>query len=297
VITGRLEGLPLARGTHDRAASRRGDEQWLASMWADRRSRVLLVADGQTLVGTRGDAVEFLSPADLPDAAPLLLGIDDGVAYFLVIAEALPPDRPAAGLRALGGVLGERDAGLLVHAVALAGWHTAHPRCARCGGSTVPAQAGQSRRCESCEALHFPRSDPAVIMLATDADDRCLLGRQQEWPAGRFSTLAGFVEPGETPEHAVVREIGEEVGVQIGAVSYAGSQPWPFPASLMLGYFAEATSTDIHVDGTEITQAAWFTRAELRTAVDRGELLLPGGISIARALVERWYGGPLPSSW
>ena len=142
--------------------------------------------------------------------------------------------------------------------------------------------------------MHFPRSDPAVIMLVTDSADRCLLGRGPTWLPGRFSTLAGFVEPGETPERAVVREVAEEVGVRVGSVRYVGSQPWPFPSSLMLGYLATALTTTIEVDGSEISEARWFTRDEVRTGVASGTLGLSGRVSIARALIEHWYGAELP---
>jgi len=136
-----------------------------------------------------------------------------------------------------------------------------------------------------------------VIMLVTDAEDRCLLGRQALWPEGRFSTLAGFVEPGESLEQAVAREVEEEVGVMIEAVDYFGNQPWPFPASLMVGFFARAATTQIDVDGAEISAARWFTREQMRAEAEVGTLVLPAGISISRSLVETWYGGSLPGTW
>ncbi len=182
----------------------------------------------------------------------------------------------------------------MVHAVALENWQRMHRFCSRCGERTVIAAAGHVRRCPACGAEHYPRTDPAVIMLVTDADDRALLGRQVHWPRGRFSTLAGFVEPGESIEQAVVREAGEEVGVEIGEVEYVASQPWPFPSSLMLGFVARATSTEIRVDGEEIEEARWFSREELRAAFASGEVLPPSGISIAARLIELWYGEPLP---
>ena len=150
--------------------------------------------------------------------------------------------------------------------------------------------------CGRCGAQHFPRADPAVIMLVTDGD-RALLGRQASWPEGRFSTLAGFVDPGESLEQAVVREVAEEVGVEVDQVTYFGNQPWPFPASLMVGFFARARTTEIAVDDHEISDARWFTRDELRAGAETGRLVLPGGISISRSLVESWYGAPLPGHW
>jgi NAD+ diphosphatase len=185
---------------------------------------------------------------------------------------------------------------LAVHAVALAHWHDQHPRCARCGSATVVADAGAFRRCPSCQSTHFPRTDPAAIMLVTDAADRCLLGHNRARPPGWFSTLAGFVEPGESPEQAVVREVLEEVGVEVGAVDYAGSQPWPFPSSLMLGFFAAALTTDVTVDGDEIDDARWFTRPELTAAVTAGQVGLPTRVSIAGALLTSWYGRHLPAN-
>ena len=150
--------------------------------------------------------------------------------------------------------------------------------------------------------MQFPRTDPAVIMVVTSGepgseDERCLLGRQAVWPAGRFSTLAGFCEPGETLEDAVRREVLEETGVVVGDVEYFGNQPWPLPASLMLGMIGRAVSTDITVDEHEIEEARWFTRTEMKTLAEAGTLVLPGGVSISRSLVEHWYGGPLPGAW
>ena len=292
-----LGELPLARATHDRVAHRRFDQAWQQRAWLDPSTRVVLVAEGGTPVTDTGDGLAFARPADVTEQDRLLLGVDEGIVYFAVPAADLPAGVPSAGLRELAPLLDAREAGLLVHAVALTGWHRSHPHCARCGAPTRVAHAGQARRCPVCAALHFPRSDPAVIMAITDADGRCLLGRQVSWPAGRFSTLAGFVEPGETPEQAVVREVAEEVGIRVGAVRYAGSQPWPFPSSLMLGFFGTAETTSIRVDGTEIEQAGWFSREELRDAAQSGAVRLPGAVSIARALVEQGYGAPLPGGW
>ena len=295
VTSAGLPELPLARATHDRSSDGRVDPVWLAQRWQDPETQVLLVADGEVLVNPARDALVFVPPAQAGEGERLLLGVAEGRAYFAVPVPVLPSGAALAGLRAVGPSLDARDAGLLVHAVALTTWHVGHPHCARCGALTEVAQAGQSRRCPQCAAMHFPRSDPAVIMVVTDADDRCLLGRHPDWPAGRFSTLAGFVEPGETPERAVVREVAEEVGVRVGAVRYVGSQPWPFPSSLMLGYVASAISTDVDVDGTEISDARWFTREQLREQLAGGDVGLPGPVSIARALIEQWYGAPLPA--
>lgn len=238
-----------------------------------------------------------------------LLGVDsDGSAVFLARPEphddgATPTPDGASwmGLRDIGAALDDRDAGIAVSAVALDNWHDAHPRCSRCGGPTVVTTGGWVRRCPADGSDHFPRTDPAVIMLVIDSDDRALLGHQAAWPDGWFSTLAGFVEPGETAEAAVRREVLEESGVVVGSdpddVVYLGSQPWPFPSSLMLGYHALAAETAITVDGEEIGEARWFTRSELHDACAAGDVRIPSSVSIARRLIERWYGEPLPGAW
>lgn len=186
-------------------------------------------------------------------------------------------------------------------AVALDNWLRTHTRCPRCGTETVFHDAGWSRRCPADGTDHFPRTDPAVIVLVRDRDDRALLGRQVRWPEGWFSTLAGFVEAGESAEAAVRREVQEESGVVVSSATddlwYLGSQPWPFPCSLMLGYHAWTDDPTVAVDGEEIGEARWFTRDELADACASGEVRLPPPISIARRLVERWYGAELPGDW
>jgi len=205
-------------------------------------------------------------------------------------------DESFRSLRDVGLLLGARDAGLVVNAVALANWHATHTHCPRCGAVTRVASAGHIRVCVADGSEHYPRTDPAVIMAVVDADDRLLLGRQSAWPEGRFSTLAGFVEPGESLEQAVRREVEEEVGVVIGEVDYLGSQPWPFPSSLMLGFVAHAKSVEIDGGDGEIAEARWFTRSGLRADVDRGRVLLSPPVSIARRLIEHWYGEPITDS-
>lgn len=289
-----LHGLALARAAVDRVGHRRSDPAWLAARWADPGTRVLVVNDGKVLV-TDEPALVLVPPADAPPGDRLLLGEDGGTAYFAVpgpLPEPAGDDVRVADLRQVGSLLDDRDAGLLVQAVALANWHAAHPRCARCGAPTEVANAGYVRRCPADGSEHFPRTDPAVIMAVIDHNDRIVLGRQPVWPARRFSTLAGFVEPGESLEAAVRREVREEVGVEVGTVTYAGSQPWPFPSSLMAGFFAQAQTTDIVLED-EISEARWWRREELDAALAAGELLLPGSVSIARRLIEGWYGGRL----
>jgi NAD+ diphosphatase len=213
------------------------------------------------------------------------------------LARAQPGLRPA-DLREAAALLNDRDAGLFTHAVALANWHATHTHCPRCGTPTVTVAAGHAQRCPADGSEHFPRVDPAVIMLVTDPDDRCLLARNRRWPERRVSILAGFVEPGESAEQAVAREVGEETGITVARVRYVGSQPWPMPQSLMLGFRASAAGDlEIRVDDDEIAEAHWFSRDELRSALTAREILLPPPVSIAHRLIESWYGEELPGVW
>ncbi len=288
--------VALSARSHERVGGRRTDEAWLAEKWADAATRVLVLSGGRFPLGDDGRAVRWVAPDAAPEGQRLLLGEQDGVVHFAV----LPPDFQAPDawgmLRTAGPLLSREEAALVVQAQALAEWHRAHRFCARCGGALDVRAGGYVLRCTRCDRHHFPRTDPAVIMLVTDGE-RALLGRQPSWAPGRFSTLAGFVDPGESLEQAVVREVAEEAGVEIGEVSYFGNQPWPFPSSLMVGFFARATTTTITVDGDEIEDARWFTRDEVRRGAEDGSVVLPGGISISRSLIEAWYGGPLPGSW
>ena len=283
--------LPLSRSAVDRAAHRRTDDL-LPVLLGDPATRVLAVDAGRVAVS--GDPVALLlrgpEPADA-DRLAVYLGVEtDGTEHVAVSVDEVAG---GVGLREVGALLGARDAGLLTQSVALLAWHATHTHCPRCGGPTHVVQAGYARHCAADGSDHYPRTDPAVIMTVVDTDDRLLLGHQASWPPGRFSTLAGFVEPGEPLEAAVRREVLEESGIVVGRVDYRGSQPWPFPASIMLGFHAYATSRDIEVDGVEIESARWFSRADLRAAMSSGEVLLPPSVSIARALIEDWFGGPL----
>jgi NAD+ diphosphatase len=289
-----LQHIALSGAVVDRVAHRRSDTAWLSAAWADPGTRVLVVEDGKVLV-REGRGLVLVAPGQAPDGDRLLLG-EDGETVLFAVNGPLPKVaeegiRPA-GLRDVGLLLDDRDAGLLAHAVALANWHATHPRCARCGAPTEVAAAGYLRRCPADGSEHFPRTDPAVIMAVIDDHDRILLGRQLAWPGRRFSILAGFVEPGESLEAAVRREVLEEVGVRVGEVSYAGSQPWPFPSSLVVGFFARAETTDI-VLGDEISEARWWRREELHAALAAGDLAVPPPLSISRRLIEGWHGGPL----
>jgi NAD+ diphosphatase len=315
---GPLGRLALSRSAVDRATHRRGDTDWLAAAWADPRTRVLVVHDAQALVADRDGRLELVlvPPAEAPPGTRLLLGVDDDdIAYFGVSTVVpwggdppYPADVPVGeldakpmALRQVGALLSDRDAGLMTHAVALAIWHDSHTHCPQCGTPTVPATAGHLTTCPADGTEHFPRLDPAVIMLVIDPDDRLMLARNALWPPGRMSVVAGFVEPGESAEHAVAREVYEETAIVVGQVRYLGSQPWPMPRSLMLGFQATAKGGQrIVVDEEEIGEARWFTREELRAAIDTGELGIAPTSSIARRLIEYWYGAELPdgpASW
>ena len=278
----------LSRAEVDRDAAAREDEAGLAQAWKD--ARVLVVQDGRTLIDDDGPALVFVDPAEAPPGDRIYLGRDEEASYFAV-AGALPHRLgcPPRSLHDVGALLGNRDAGLLVHAVAVAAWHATHTHCPRCGAPTVSTRGGSVRRCTADGSEHFPRTDPAVIMLVTDGADRCVLGRQAVWPAGRFSALAGFVEPGESAEQAVIREVQEETGLAVRHVVYRGSQPWPFPASLMLGYRAVCDGEAMpHPQDGELEDARWFHRDELRAG---GDMLLPTPVSIAWRLITDWLEG------
>ena len=299
-----LDSLALSRGTVDRLTEKRADPAWLDAAWANPGTRVLVVSDGQALARIDDDQalLLFVPPGQAPDGTRFLLGRDDadGTVYFGVSAPLPPaPDgaRPAP-LREIGTLLGDRDAGLLTHAVALANWHDTHTHCPVDGTPTVVGPGGHFTICPKDGTEHFPRTDPAVIMLVTDPDDRCLLARNAAWPGRRVSILAGFVDPGESAEQAVIREVAEETQIKVTNVRYVGSQPWPMPRSLMLGFVARAPGEqEIVVDEEEIAEARWFTREQLTAAISTGEVLLPPPVSIAHRIIESWYGAALPGSW
>ena len=224
--------------------------------------------------------------------APLFLGLDGDVPHF----SALPPGDVPIDSRAHFGLLGQLDPGdapIFAAALSLANWHRRHGYCSVCGEASAPNRGGWSRACPSCGGEHYPRADPVVIMLA-EHDGRLLLGRQPQYPERRYSALAGFVEPGETIEAAVARELHEEAGIAVSGVTYVASQPWPFPSTLMIGALCQATSDALTIDHDELDDARWFTRAEIAAALagdPAAPFLPPPRFAIARTLIDRWVDG------
>ncbi|MEJ0086335.1 MAG: NAD(+) diphosphatase [Pseudomonadota bacterium] len=284
----------------ERRAELRDDPAWLAAARGDPATRYLIAA-GSTQLVAPGEPVEI---AFLPGDHPLvlaaraedltLLGWFRGERTVLIelpaaVADAqLPPHTELRELRPLTPVLLPESASLLAYARALSLWKARHRFCGVCGAPNVPARAGHVMRCsrEGCASETFPRLDPAIIVLVSDAGgERALLGRQASWPAGRYSTIAGFVEPGESLEDAVVREVEEETGVHVTDVRYESSQPWPFPSSLMLGFRAVARTHEITLRDGELEDARWFTRADLAA----GHPALPPAGSISARLIDGWY--------
>lgn len=285
--------VPWCTASIDRATERRKDTAWLEEAAADRDSRLLLVGDGGQLPinGTGGLAWRSVAEA-APARGLIFLGVDgSGRALFALETGDRLSTTPLAPFRQVGAELDLPEAAVALEAVALTEWHRRHPHCARCGAPTEPAEGGHRRMCPSCGASHFPRMDPAVIMLVTDGN-RCVLARRVNAPEGRWSTLAGYVEPGESLEAAVAREVYEEVSLAVHTVRYRGSQPWPFPSSLMLAFEADAEADGLSVDGKEIGEARWFTRAELSEGIETGAIAIPGPIAASNFLIRTWLDQP-----
>jgi NAD+ diphosphatase len=290
-------------GGLDRVSHLRKDETWITERLSDASSRFVPVWRGQNLIASGSDAeprAVFLSPQEAALADAVLLCVLEGCAYFAVDLSAIDTPTEAIGadpsaqfldLRRVGPLLPRVEGAMLAYARGLAYWHSRHHFCGVCGSPTRTEEAGHVRHCTNpgCDATHFPRTDPAVIMLVHDGE-RCLLGRQKAWPQGMHSTLAGFVEPGESLEEAVAREVYEETKVTLDEVTYHSSQPWPFPASLMLGFHARARTTDIEVDHSELEDARWYEKSWLLTHKDDDDFRLPRRDSIARRLLEDWLG-------
>jgi NAD+ diphosphatase len=269
----------------DRAGEHRTDAAWLAEREADPNARAVIVGERGVRVDDGRLALVPLAEAGHPD---VLLGLD---ATGPVFAAAAPASQPLLGLREAAATLPQADGGLAAYAAAMVGWHRRHRFCANCGHATEIAEAGHLRRCPNCGADHHPRTDPVVIMLVTRGDE-VLLGRQPAWPEGRYSALAGFVEPGESLEEAVAREVREESEIEIGTPRYVSSQPWPFPMSLMLGFTAPWQAGEPRIGDEELEDVRWFPREALAAAVEgRGDLRLPPPLAIARRLIDGWLAG------
>jgi len=284
----------------DRVAERRSDTAWIESLFRDPASRLIPIWRSRNLI-IEGDTPEavLLSTTEVPvETSTMFLGLAGSIAYFAadfsaVEEPALPELVGRHGkfidLRAVGAVMDRQHGALLAYARGLAHWHSRHPFCSACGAPTVAADGGHVRQCTNtaCASQHFPRTDPAVIMLVTHGD-KAFLARNKRFPFPMFSTLAGFVEPGESLEETVAREVYEESGLRVTDVHYQSSQPWPFPCSIMLGFRARALGTEFRIDGEELIDAGWFDRAHLRATHDPDKFRTPRGDSIARRLIDEW---------
>ncbi|HWD75066.1 MAG TPA: NAD(+) diphosphatase [Solirubrobacteraceae bacterium] len=289
---------PFTGMTLDRASTERKDPQWVRRMLEDPASQaVSATREGVAMTNGGEPALRRGELSEERRDEPILLGLEDGAPLFAVDLDGLPDGERSAAvedadvipLREAGLVLAPAEAGLAAYTVALLNWHRRHRFCANCGAETVVVEAGYSRRCPRCGANHFPRTDPCVIMTV-EHDGRLLLGRRAGWPPGRLSVLAGFVSPGESAEEAVVREVFEESGIVARDPVFVASQPWPFPASLMLGFHAESGGGEPRASDGELEEVRWVDRATVRRALEGEEptFRLPPGVSIARYLIERW---------
>jgi len=292
----------------DRVSQRRRDAGWIASLLDDPETRVLPLHGLKPQIRHSSAAalgwqsVEPWRPLIDSGSTLILLGIRDGRAYFAI--DATPAETPASedtvlmDARAAAPTIERGEAAILAEARSLIDWHARHRFCAQCGTPSVVASGGWVRHCPNCKAHHFPRVDPVVIMLATKGE-RCLLGRGLRRPGARFSCLAGFMEPGETLEEAVRREILEESNIRVGRVRYLASQPWPFPSTLMIGCLAEGVSEEMTIGAEELGEGRWFERAEVRAMVERsrsddaipGVPTLPPPLAIGHQIARRWAFG------
>lgn len=294
-------GSPL-----NRAGNERRSAAWVVAQLNDEKARFLplwqlraLMALGDQLQISwrqRSDVQRYIDQRE----TLVFLGLDGDVPHFAIDVTSAGPTKAEAPFREDGKWIDVRsaagsssldDAAILAQSRSMIDWHARHKFCAVCGAASEVSEAGYVRKCDACNAQHFPRTDPVVIMLVLDGD-RCMLGRQAMFPKGNWSALAGFIEPGEDIEEAVAREVWEEAGIRTGAVKYIFSQPWPFPSSLMIGCWAEATTTDIHIDKKELEQAAWFSRQEVKQMIadsnGAGDIRMPGQLAIAHQLARAW---------
>jgi len=307
--------LPLSRHAVDRDNDARAEPDLFERLWADAGTRALPLWHGKVLLAEPSDGaprLRLLAPGDLPTAVASAVRVYLGRSLDTAAAEPVgtplvavplsdeqaallePDESQWVGLRDYATVLSDRDTGILTESLGILHWHDSHPHCPRCGAATNVTTGGWVRHCPVDGSQVFPRTDAAVIVLITDDRDRVLLGSNAMWEANRYSLLAGFVEPGESFESAVVREVFEESGMRVADPVYRGSQPWPFPASIMVGFTARLAdgqlSDGLVPDGTEILDLRWFSRAELADP-DNG-IMLPGPSSIARALIDDWLARP-----
>ena len=305
-IASRLVPLPLMSAINsqpsriDRAGHLRENQATLDQLWM--RAKILQIAQGRIRADgylAADQVASLITDGEFKEGSRYFLGLDavseePYFAWDTRWATARTDEEMKIGfttLRDVGAALSDIDVELALHAVALSNWHQSHPCCARCGAQTRVDLGGAVRVCDADKSQHHPRTDGAVIVLVRDKDDRILLGHQPVWPEGRFSCFAGFLEPGETFEQCVAREVFEEAGVAVREISYLGSQPWPFPASIMIAFDAVTDFPETaHPDGAEITEVKWFTRDQLRAEAKAGTLLLPPSISVARKMIERWLG-------
>ena len=293
--------LPLASEAVDRSGELRTKPDELAKLW--KSARILHFASGKFRVKPNYE-LDFQSAeqitklrkdAKFADGEELFLGIDNGISYFAWCSDAMDFEsfetlENYQTLRTLGDFLTQLEMGLAIHSQAIANWHHTHQFCARCGAPTLSANGGSLRKCSTDGSEHYPRTDGAVIVLVKDDKDRVLLGRQKVWPEKRFSCFAGFVEPGESFEQTVLREVFEESAIRADKITYLGSQPWPFPASIMISFSALATNpAAAKADGEEIEEIIWLTREEMCAAIANQSLTLPPGMSVARKMIEFWY--------
>ena len=293
--------LPLASEAVDRSGELRTKPDELAKLW--KSARILHFASGKFRVKpsyeldfqSAEQIAQLRKDAKFADGEELFLGIDNGISYFAWCSDAMDFEsfetlENYQTLRTLGDFLTQLEMGLAIHSQAIANWHHTHQFCARCGAPTLSANGGSLRKCSTDGSEHYPRTDGAVIVLVKDDKDRVLLGRQKVWPEKRFSCFAGFVEPGESFEQTVLREVFEESAIRADKITYLGSQPWPFPASIMISFSALATNpAAAKADGEEIEEIIWLTREEMCAAIANQSLTLPPGMSVARKMIEFWY--------
>jgi len=299
----------FANNPLDRAALKRGEEAWLAERLAEPTTLIVPFWQLKPMVlapadETKPTAIAWLRPSVMTDlaqddASPIFLGLQNDVAHFAVDVSHLDDpqnDGPLKGLgsfedlRALAPKLVPEDAAILAQGKSLIDWHARHPFCAVCGGTTVMDDGGYKRTCEVCGEEHFPRTDPVVIALVVKGD-QCVLGRGPEWPENFYSAVAGYLEPGESIEEAVAREVHEEIGIGITKVRYHSTQPWPYPSSLMIGCIAETEQENLTVDSQELAEAKWVSRDDLKAILKgegKGDMFVPPAMAIAHQLMKNW---------